>query len=106
MQHIEYCELKISHLSKEVKQKEAELVQLNSELQLYEEVHGTPEQLLELLELKSELKRKREEVNELCKEKEQLTCSFNIEKEQVSKLLQIMSTLTPEKPEMKVCMDQ
>ena len=65
MQLIESCNLNISCLSEEVKQKEATLVQLKRELQSYEQVYGTPEQLLELLELEpqvAELERRLQEV--------------------------------------------
>ena len=55
LQLIESCNLNISHLSEEVKQKEATLAQLKSELQSYEQVYGTPEQLLELLELEPQV---------------------------------------------------
>ena len=67
LQHIESCNLNISRLSEEVKQKEATVAQLKSELQSYEQVYGTPEQLLELLELEpqvAELERKLQEAEE------------------------------------------
>ena len=55
MQLIESCSLDISCLSEEVKQKEATLAQLRSKLQSYEQVVGTPDQLLELLELEPQV---------------------------------------------------
>ena len=55
MQLIESCSLNISCLSEEVKQKEATLAQLRSKLQSYEQVVGTPDQLLELLELEPQV---------------------------------------------------
>ena len=67
MQLIESCNLNISCLSEEVKQKEATLAQLKRELQSYEEVVDTPDQLLELLELGSrvaELERKLQEAED------------------------------------------
>ena len=67
LQHIESCNLNISRLSEEVKQKEATLAQVKSELQSYEQVYGTPEQLLELLELEpqvAQLERKLQEVED------------------------------------------
>ena len=67
LRHIESCNLNISHLSEEVKQKEATLAQLKRELQSYEQTYGTPEQLLELLELEphvAELERKLQEAED------------------------------------------
>lgn len=55
MQLIESCNLNISCLSEEVKQKEATLVQLKSKLQSYEQVVGTPEEELELLKLEPQV---------------------------------------------------
>ena len=55
MQLIESCNLNISCLSEEVEQKEATLAQLKRELQSYEEVVDSPEQLLELLELEPQV---------------------------------------------------
>ena len=67
LQHIESCNLNISRLSEEVKQKEATLAQVKSELQSYEQLVGTPEQLLGLFELEpqvAELERKLQEAEE------------------------------------------
>ena len=67
LQHIESCNLNISRLSEEVKQKEVTLAQLKRELQSYEQLVGTPEQLLELFELEpqvAELERKLQEAEE------------------------------------------
>ena len=67
MQLIESCNLNISCLSEEVEQKEATLAQLKRELQSYEEVFDTPDQLLELLELGprvAELERKLQEAED------------------------------------------
>ena len=55
LQLIESCNLNISCLSEEVEQKEATLAQLKRELQSYEEVVDSPEQLLELLELEPQV---------------------------------------------------
>ena len=49
--------------------------------------------------LKKKLKKKREKVMQLQREKEELAWSYNVEKEQVSKMVQI---LTSDKEEMKV----
>ena len=67
LQLIKSCNLNISRLSEEVKQKETTLAQLKSELQSYEQLVGTPEQLLELFELEpqvAELERKLQEAEE------------------------------------------
>jgi len=64
LQLIESCNLNISRLSEEVEQKEATLAQLKRELQ---QVVGTPDQLLELLELGSrvaELERRLQEAED------------------------------------------
>ena len=55
MQLVESCNLNISCLSEEVKQKEATVAQLKRELQSYEQVYDTPEQLLELLKLEPQV---------------------------------------------------
>ena len=82
-QHIEFCNLKISHLSEDVKRKEAELVRLKNELQSYEQVYGTPEQLLELFELDhqvAELERKLQEAED---QKQQLELERDTASEEV-----------------------
>ena len=55
LQLVESCNLNISCLSEEVKQKEATVAQLKRELQSYEQVYDTPEQLLELLKLEPQV---------------------------------------------------
>ena len=53
----------------------------------------------ELSKVQEKLKKKREKVMQLQREKEELAWSYNVEKEQVSKMVQI---LTSDKEEMKV----
>ena len=55
MQLVESCNLNISCLSEEVKQKETTVAQLKRELQSYEQVYDSPEQLLELLKLEPQV---------------------------------------------------
>ena len=92
---------KVEKLKKELQAKESDLQSyLQSALQ---EAKTWRE---ELSQAQVELKKKHEEVKELREEKEKLTCSFNIEQEQVSKLVQLTVTLTSEKTEMEVGMHQ
>ena len=92
---------KIEKLKKELQAKESDLQSyLQSALQ---EAKTWRE---ELSQAQVELKEKHEEVKELREEKEKLTCLFNIEQEQASKLVQLTVTLTSEKTEMEVCMYQ
>ena len=86
---------KIEKLKEELQGKESDLQSALQEAKIWQE---------ELSQAQVELKKKHEEVKELREEKEKLTCSFNIEMKQVSKLVQLTVTLTPEKTEMEVCM--
>ena len=88
---------KIEKLEKELQRKESDLQSALQEAKIWQE---------KLSRTQVELKKKHEEVKELREEKEKLTCSFNIEQEQVSKLVQLTVTLTSEKTEMEVCMHQ
>ena len=85
---------KIEKLKEELQGKESDLQSALQEAKIWQE---------KLSQAQVELKKKHEEVKELREEKEKLTCSFNIEKEQVSKLVQLTVTLTSEKTEMEVC---
>ena len=89
--------LKIKKLEKKLQRKKSELHSAMQEANKLQE---------ELLQAQVKLKEKHEEVKRLHEEKEKLSCSFNIEREQVSKLVQLISTLTSEKEEMEVCMHQ
>ena len=87
--------LKIKKLEKQLQRKKSELYSAMQEANKLQE---------ELLQAQEKLKEKHEEVKKLHEEKEKLSCSFNIEREQVSKLVQLINTLTSEKEEMEVCM--
>ena len=88
---------KVEKLQKELQRKESDLQSALQEAKTWQE---------KLSQAQVELKKKDEEVKELREEKEKLTCSFNIEQDQVSKLVQLTVTLTSEKTEMEVCMHQ
>ena len=84
---------KIKSLKEELQRKECELQSALQEVQTRQE---------ELTQARKELKNKHAEVIQLQREKEELASSYNIEKEQVSKLVQITFALTSDKEEMKV----
>ena len=86
--------LKIKKLEKELQRKKSDLQSALQEGQKMQK---------ELSQAQVEMKKKDEEVKQLHEEKEKMACSFNIEQEQVSKLI---TTLTSEKTEMEVCMHQ
>jgi len=88
---------KIEKLKKELQRKESDLQSALQEAKTWRE---------ELSQAQVELKKKHEEVKELREKKEKLTCSFNIEQKQVSKLVQLTVTLTSKIEEMEVCMHQ
>ena len=71
LQQIESCNLKISHLSEEVKQKEATVAQLKSELRSYEQAYGTPEQQLKFLELSAQIAELEHRLQEVKEQKQQ-----------------------------------
>ena len=87
--------LKIKKLEKELQRKKSNLQSALQEAQKMQK---------ELSQAQVEMKKKDEEVKQLHEEKEKMACSFNIEQEQVSKLVQFITTLTSEKTEMEVCM--
>ena len=97
-------EKKISKKRRKIKQLEEELQRKESDLQSALQEAKTWHEKLSQAQV--ELKKKDEEVKQLREEKEKLTCSFNIEQVQVSKLVQLTVTLTSEKTEMEVCMHQ
>lgn len=84
---------KIKNLKQELQKKDYELQSALQQLQIEKE---------ELSHVRKELKKKHKEVMQLQREKEELSCSYNIEKEQVSKLVQIMFTHTTDNEEKKV----
>ena len=81
---------KIKRLKEELQMKECELKSALQEVQTKQE---------ELSQARRELKKQHEEVIRLQREKEELACSYNIEKEQVSKIVQL---LVSDKEEMQV----
>ena len=81
---------KIKDLKEELKWKEWEL---QSALQEVQTRHK------ELSQARKELKKKHEEVIQLQREKEELECSYSIEREQVSKIVQILAS---DKQELQV----
>ena len=84
---------KIKTLKKELQRKECELQSALQEVQTRQE---------ELMQARKELKKNHTKVIQLQREKEELARPCNIEKEQVSKLVQITFALTSDKEEMKV----
>ena len=84
---------KIKSLKEELQKKKGELQSALQEVQTRQE---------ELTQARKELTKKHTEVIQLQREKEDLARSHNIEKEQVSKLVQITFALTSDKEEMKV----
>ena len=91
-----------SFYSEKISKKTLKIKKLEKEL--YSAMQEANKLQEELLQAQVELKEKHEEVKKLHEEKEKLSCSFNIEREQVSKLVQLITTLTSEKKEMEVCM--
>ena len=81
---------KIKILKQELQNKEYELQSALQEVQTQQE---------ELLQSRNELKKQHKEVMQLQREKEKLDCVYNIEKEQVSKMVQILMS---DKEEMQV----
>ena len=93
LQHIESCNLNISRLSEEVKQKEATLAQVKSELQSYEQVYGTPEQLLELLELEPQVAELERKLQEAEKQKQLLELEREAANEEVESMQNFVTLL-------------
>ena len=85
---------KIEKLEEELRQKDSDLRSAQQEARSLN---------VKLLQARVELKMKHEEVKQLQKENEELACSYNIEKEQVSKLIQIAVILTADKTKIEVC---
>ena len=74
---------KIKILKKELQKKESELQSALQEVQTQQK---------ELLEAQTVLKKQHEQVIKLQREKEELASSYNIEKEKVSKIVQILTS--------------
>ena len=87
---IEKKKKKVKRLKEELQKKEHELKSALQEVQTKQE---------ELSQARKELKKQQEEVIQLQREKEELALSYSIEKEQVSKIVQL---LVSDKEEMQV----
>ena len=94
-------EEKITKKRKKIEKLKEELRQKDSDLQSAEQKAKSVVE--ELIQAQAELKRKHDEIKQLQKENEELTCSYDIQKEQVSKLFQIKATLTADKEKVEVC---
>ena len=81
---------KIKRLKEKLQRKKCELQSAQKEFQTRQE---------ELLQARIELKKQHEDVMQLQREKKELACHYNIEREQVSKLVQL---LVSDKKEMQV----
>jgi len=93
-------EEKIAKKKKKIEMLEEMLQQKDSELRsAQQEARSLDEKLFQA---RVELDKKHEEVKQLQKENEELACSYNIEKEQVSKLVQITVALTADKRKIEV----
>jgi len=93
-------EEKIAKKKKKIEMLEEKLQQKDSELQSAQQVARSLDE--KLFQARVELDKKHEEVKQLQKENEELACFYNIEKEQVSKLVQIAVTLTADKEKVEV----
>ena len=93
-------EEKIAKKRKKIDKLEQELQQKDSDLQSAQEEARSLDK--KLLQARAELERKHKEIQQLQRENEQLACSYNIEKEKVSKLVQITVALTADKKKFEV----
>ena len=93
-------EEKIDRKKKDIETLEKELQKRESDLQSAQQEASRWQE--ELLKVQTELKEKHKEVIQLEKENENLSCSYNIEKEQVSKLIQLTVDLRADKLEIEV----
>ena len=96
----QFLKMKVDEKEKEIKSLKEELQMKESGLQLATQELQTQQE--KLSKARKKLKKKHREVMQLQKEKEELACSYNSEMERVSKLVQITSSLTSDKEEMKV----
>ena len=91
---------KISGKQKEIETLEKELQKRESDLESAQQEAGKYQK--ELLKVQAELKEKHKEVTQLKKENEKLSCSYSIDKQQVSKLIQLTVDLRSDKLGMEV----
>ena len=89
---------KINGKQKEIESLEKQLQKRESDLQFAKQEAGRWQE--ELLKARTNLKEKDQEVIQLKKEYEKLSCSYSIEKEQVSKLIQLTVDLRSDKQEV------
>ena len=94
-------EEKIAKKRKKIERLEEELRQKDSELQSAQQEARSLDK--KLSQARAQLEKKHEELKRLQKENEKLACSCNIEKEQVSKLVQVTVALTADKKIIEVC---
>ena len=84
----------IEALVKGLEEKESDLQSARQEAEMQQD---------DLLKARAELKEKHQEVKHLKEKNEKLACSYNVRKEQISKLIQLTVTLSHDKMEMEVC---
>ena len=90
---IEWKQKEIESLEKELEKKESDLESAQIEAK---------RQQKQLSKAQAELKEKCKEVEQLKEANEKLSCSYNIKKEQVSKLFQLTDDLTSDKRDIEV----
>ena len=93
-------EEKISQKQKEIEILIKELHKKNTDLQSAQQEAKMKQE--ELLKARTELKKKHKVVKELKEKNEKLSCSYNVRKEQVSKLIQLIVALSSDESETKV----
>ena len=94
-------EEKISEKHKEIETLEKELQKREYNLQSAQQEARKWQE--ELLNARAKLKEKVKEVKQLKEDSEKLSCSYNVRKKQVSKLIQLTVTLPWDKMAIKVC---
>ena len=93
----QFLQRKVDKKRKKIKRLKEELQSMNSELQsAFQVVQNRQEQLSQV---QKEMKKQHEKVMQLQREKEELAWSYNTEKEQVSKIVQL---LVSDKEDMQV----
>ena len=93
----QFLKMKLAKKEEEIKSLKVELQSMDSELQSALQKVQTRQE--ELSRAQNKLKKQHEQVIQLQKEKEELAWSYNIEKEKVSKIVQL---LVSDKEEMQV----
>ena len=90
LENIEKAKKEIKSLKRELQRRESKLESALQEVQIKQE---------QLLQARKEIKKQHKEVTKLQRKKEKLACSYSIEKQNVSKLVQIFVS---DKEERKV----